>query len=181
MNLKRMAQVTIILGFVLLLVSGILMVLSVTQRAAYIFDNESGSGSDIDYNLTLEPNHEYEIIVTFYDRAGSEYERARVQGEVIFFIDGVEVDRAQLYDYKDEDDEISSVSEFYFYTISPTTTVDLTVSGELVEGDEWWINIYRDVPEYLDQLGLYTGILFLISFVIIIVGAGIFIKAKRSV
>ena len=180
MNRKKMSQIIIVSGFVVLLLSVVLMILTGSLRAAYIVDYDSGSRSDIDYSLTLEPNHEYEIIVTFYDRAGSEFERARIEGTVIFFIDGVEVDRAQLSDYRDDEDEISSVSAFYYYTITPTTTVDLTVGGELVEGDEWWINVYRDVPAYLDQLGLITGVLFLISFVVMLIGAGVFYKAKRS-
>jgi hypothetical protein len=175
-----MSQIIIVSGFAVLLVSIVLMILTGSLRAAYIVDHESGSMSDIDYSYTLEPNHEYEIIVTFYDRAGSEFERARVEGTVIFYIDGVEVDRAQLADYRDDEDEISSVSAFYYYMITPSATVELTISGELVDGDEWWINVFRDVPAYLDQLGLVTGVLFLLSFVVIIIGAGLFLKAKRS-
>ena len=181
MNLKRISQIFIVIGFVLLLLFGFLAVFSMTQRAAYIYDYDSGSESDINYSLILEPDHEYEITVTFYDRAGSEYEIARVQGSVVFFKDGVEVDRAQFSDYSQDEDEISSVSEFYFYIITPTAEANLTITGELVEGDEWWINVYRDIPAFLDEMAFYTFVVFLMGIVLLFVGAGLFVKAKRSI
>jgi hypothetical protein len=180
MNLKLLSQIVIVTGFVLFIGSMVLGFVFMAEREAYLFDSDSGGRSDFQYSIILEPNHDYDIIVSFYDSANAEWESALVDGTVIVSVDGIEVDRVDLYDYSYDEDEYDSVSESYYFDITPTTAVNLTISGELVDGDEWWISIYRDVPAALDTIVFYTFVLFIIGIVVIIIGAGIFVKAKRS-
>lgn len=182
MKLKIISQIIILAGIIFFLGAGVLGFMYMTERESYRIEYYSSGSTDISYTVMLDSNHDYDVIVRFYDRADTDYESARVQGTVSIFVDGIEVDSGQLFDTdsSSEEGEYASASDAFSFEFAPATDVNLTINGELTEGDEWSVSIYQDVPAYLDDLVVYMLVLFVIGVVVLIVGAAMYNKAKRS-
>ncbi len=183
-RLKIVSLVLALIGVVV--IGGALMGLMVVgaEREQYRIYYDSDNTSHFTYTEILESDHEYQIVVTMHDDyyySAYGYE-ALVDGKVVIYIDGVVELNADLYDseYRDEDSTGADATDSAYYEFTPTSSVNVTIAGVMTSGDDWTIEIYRDVPEELDERAGVQLIYLSSGFVLFILGLGLFAKARQT-
>ena len=165
-------------GLVLVLISivGILYVL--VERDGYLKDQVSESDAAIYFSQILEGNHSYEIAIGVYER--TLYSNAVVDAEFILYVDGVEMLNASLHDFDTSEGGDSNRAYAYdrrSHFLTPTGDVNVTIVGEMLNGDYWSIDVYQDVPASIGTHFIIVGAMLLVSVVIML--SGFYIHSKN--
>ncbi len=64
------------------------------------------------------------------------------------------------------------------YYLTPTEDVNVTIVGEMLNGDYWSIDVYQDVPPEIGTHFIIVGAMLLVSVVIML--SGFYIHAKDN-
>ena len=168
-----------IAGLVLVLISiaGILYVL--VEKEGYLKDQISDSDAAINYSQILEGNHSYDIEMGVYER--TLYGNAAADAEFILYVDGVEMLNEHLYDFdlsESGDSNRAYAYDVVNYYLTPTEDVNVTIVGEMLNGDYWSIDVYQDVPPEIGTHFIIVGAMLLVSVVIML--SGFCIHAKDN-
>lgn len=167
-----------IAGLVLVLVSiaGILYVL--VEKEGYLKDQVGDSDTAINYSQILEGNHSYEIAMGVFER--TLYQNAVAEAEFILYVDGVEMLNEHLYDFDLSESGDSNRAHAYdvvYYFLTPTEDVNVTIVGEMLNGDNWSIDVYQDVPPDIGMHFIIVGAMLLVGVVIML--SGFYIHSKN--
>ena len=136
-----------VVGVILLIASIGGVFFTLVEKETYLFDSTVQETALIDYQIILEGDLTYELIVTVSQY--TTYYDAVVEAEINIYADNITVGSETLYSWDNlehEDDDYAAAHDTVRYYLTPSVDVNLTVSGILIQGDEWSVAIYRDVP-----------------------------------
>ena len=180
-QLLHLSRILLLLGDLGVLVYGGLLLgqgFDVSNDPIY---DVSVDESVLQYSVILESDNGYRCDV----RCHNEGSQAAVNGSVRFLVNGTEVYTKQLYYKTDSYDSDMYIWDWAEYSFHPTTDVNLTIVGELVEGLGWNICIYEDEAadaqeQYLYYIQQYFFLLPL-GIVAFLVGYFLFKYAKKRI
>ena len=147
-------------------------ILANESKAFYLNQEIESSAEEKTYTFSIEANHDYLISFWALDEETS-YEWASMESHVVILFEGeVLYEKDVSKSSSDDDGGVKRAQDGFEYKLTPEKSGDLTIIVQMSEGDEWSIEIYKDLPENLNILPA----MFIIIAIIGVVG---FLKAKN--
>ncbi|MGY5875113.1 MAG: hypothetical protein RTU30_05165 [Candidatus Thorarchaeota archaeon] len=179
-NYLHLARILLLLGVLGVLVYGGLFLgqgFDVSNDPIYDVEVDELA---LEYSVMLESGNDYRVDV----RCFNEGSQAAVNGSVRFIVNGTEVHSKELYYKTDSYDSDMFVWDWAEYSFHPATDVNLTIVGELVEGQGWSIYIYQDESAYAQQQYQYFTqqyfFLLPLGIIAVLVGYFLFKRTKKQ-
>jgi hypothetical protein len=133
----------------------------------YIHHSRGGVNAGLDETTDLQGNHSYKVQVTLTD---NDPDNAEVQGSMEVYVDGVLVELRSLSDYDWPDaDENARATDTESMWLYPESDCQLRIVIRMDTGDDWSYVLFEDLPEELEQQGLFYGITSVLGIVLILV------------
>lgn len=141
------------------------------ERNQYIVQSKVSSDATVDFNYVLEGGHNFSIEIRAADKTVVNG-HAFVEISINVYFNNTLNYTANLYQSSSSTSEKSSSGAYVgkTFNLRPIGNTTLKINGTFVEGDEWSVTIYQDVPSTIDEKiraqGLNVAIVMVLTVIV---------------